>query len=225
MLLSFTVLSPATSPISSIADFDGDGVPDDSDEFPQDPYEWKDSDGDGSGDASDDFPHDPNEISDSDGDGIGDSADFMDEGNGGVRITLLGYEFEGYLSSYNRMMHPPDAIFEIFVDIDCDGDFDKRYRSEIFVSTEFTEAFFQADCDLEDDTAAIRFTIIAYDVWDVDNNDVTEAQIMDYMPLDGVRADEKTVSLPCNCIWCNTGEGDTDTPDCALEYMISTVAL
>jgi YVTN family beta-propeller protein len=40
-------------------DSDGDGVPDASDAFPNDPTEWADSDGDGHGDNSDAFPNDP----------------------------------------------------------------------------------------------------------------------------------------------------------------------
>jgi hypothetical protein len=56
-------------------DTDGDGVPDEFDEFPNDPSEWTDSDGDGTGDNGDTFPNDPTEASDSDGDGVGDNAD------------------------------------------------------------------------------------------------------------------------------------------------------
>ena len=40
-------------------DSDGDGVPDASDAFPNDPTEWADTDGDGVGDNSDAFPTDP----------------------------------------------------------------------------------------------------------------------------------------------------------------------
>src|SRR5206468_11052905 len=40
-------------------DSDGDGHPDVSDAFPNDPTEWADSDGDGHGDNSDAFPNDP----------------------------------------------------------------------------------------------------------------------------------------------------------------------
>ena len=40
-------------------DWDGDGVPDVTDAFPDDPAEDTDSDGDGVGDNSDDFPADP----------------------------------------------------------------------------------------------------------------------------------------------------------------------
>lgn len=211
--------------MSFIADYDGDGVPDDTDEFPSDATEWKDTDGDGVGDGSDAFPHDPDETMDSDGDGVGDSKDFMDDGDGGIRITLLSYKFEGYLSSYNRIKYCPDALFEIMVDTDCDGDFDISFESDIYCCMECTEAFLEVDCDLEDDATAVRFSIVAYDVWDTDNNLVTDFEILDYMPLDGVRANEQTVPLPCCESWSFSGEGDEDTPDCALEYMISSVAL
>lgn len=40
-------------------DLDGDGIPDNEDEFPDNPVEWKDSDKDGVGDNSDRWPKDP----------------------------------------------------------------------------------------------------------------------------------------------------------------------
>jgi hypothetical protein len=219
------ILSPATSPISSISDFDGDGIPDSSDEFPSDPCEWKDTDGDGTGDSGDAFPLNPDETKDSDEDGVGDNADFMDDGNGGVRISLLSYDFEGYSASYNRIKYCPDAFFVITVDTDNDGDFDISYESDIFYCMECSETFFEADCDLHDACTAVRFSILAYDIWDVDNNEILDYEILDYMPLDGVMADEQTVGLPCLYTWTNSGTDDTDTPDCTLTYMISSVTL
>lgn len=56
-------------------DSDGDGVPDSSDAFPNDPSETVDTDGDGVGDNGDAFPEDPNESVDTDSDGVGDNAD------------------------------------------------------------------------------------------------------------------------------------------------------
>jgi len=77
MLLSFSILSPGMSPLTSIADLDADGVPDSMDIFPADPSEWRDSDNDGVGDMNDAFPDDANETRDFDGDGIGDSVKFF----------------------------------------------------------------------------------------------------------------------------------------------------
>ena len=57
-------------------DTDGDGYPDNSDEFPSDPTEWLDSDNDGVGNNGDAFPHDSTEWKDSDGDGHGDNSDY-----------------------------------------------------------------------------------------------------------------------------------------------------
>ncbi len=225
VLLSLTIMSPATSPISSIADFDGDGVPDSSDVFPSNPHEWKDTDGDGVGDYGDAFPFDPDETSDSDGDGIGDLADFMDDGNGGVRISLLRYDFEGYSSSYSRIKYCPDAFFVIKVDSDNDGDFDISYDSDIFYCMECNETFFEVSCDLHDASTHVRFSIVAYDIWDVDNNEILDYEMLDYMPQDGVKNDEQILALPCLCSWTYSGAGDTDTPDCTLSYMISTVIL
>ncbi|MDP7003075.1 MAG: thrombospondin type 3 repeat-containing protein, partial [Candidatus Thalassarchaeaceae archaeon] len=73
---SFNALGPCDT------DTDGDGVGDNSDDFPNDPTETTDSDGDGVGDNSDDFPDDSNESLDSDGDGIGNNADTDDDGDG-----------------------------------------------------------------------------------------------------------------------------------------------
>ncbi|MGB3150816.1 MAG: cadherin domain-containing protein, partial [Maribacter sp.] len=69
-------------------DTDGDGIPDDADDFPNDPDEDTDTDGDGTGDNEDDdddgdgtlddedaFPKNPDEDTDTDGDGIGDNED------------------------------------------------------------------------------------------------------------------------------------------------------
>ena len=56
-------------------DNDGDGVPDNEDDFPNDPTETNDTDGDGVGDNADVFPNDPAETIDTDGDGIGNNAD------------------------------------------------------------------------------------------------------------------------------------------------------
>lgn len=76
-------------------DTDGDGTPNNSDAFPDDPNETTDSNGDGIGDNSDpdddgdgvddstdDFPVDPNEDTDTNGDGVGDNADSDDDGDG-----------------------------------------------------------------------------------------------------------------------------------------------
>ncbi len=56
-------------------DIDGDGVNNDTDDFPNDASEWTDTDGDGVGDNKDAFPNNPNETKDSDADGVGDNSD------------------------------------------------------------------------------------------------------------------------------------------------------
>ncbi|HIH02114.1 TPA: hypothetical protein HA259_08655 [Thermoplasmata archaeon] len=225
LLLAFVMTSPAMSPLASISDIDGDGVSDTSDKFPVDPLEWSDSDGDGVGDKSDAFPDDPLEAMDSDNDGIGDVSDFLDEGNGGIRVSLIKFEFEGYSSEYNRIKYCPDAWFEIRLDTDCDGEFDVFAQSEVFSCVERLESFFVADFDLADDSKSIRFSILVYDVWDMDNNNVTDFEIIDYIPVDGVLADDATVDLPCCCTWTYCGEGDNETPDCRMEYSAVTVPL
>jgi len=62
-------------------DFDGDGVADGADAFPNDATETTDSDNDGVGDNSDAFPNDPNEQFDTDNDGTGNNADLDDDGD------------------------------------------------------------------------------------------------------------------------------------------------
>ncbi len=97
-------------------DSDGDGVPDGSDAFPQDPNESADTDADGTGnnadtdddddaapDAEDDFPLDPNETLDTDGDGTGNNADTDDDGDGvadaddpePLNPAITGNEYDG----------------------------------------------------------------------------------------------------------------------------------
>ncbi|MCK4455010.1 MAG: thrombospondin type 3 repeat-containing protein [Thermoplasmata archaeon] len=76
-------------------DDDNDGIPDEQDDFPWDPTEWRDTDGDGIGDNADgdddgdgvpdiedEFPLNPGEWKDSDGDGIGDNLDPDDDNDG-----------------------------------------------------------------------------------------------------------------------------------------------
>jgi hypothetical protein len=65
---------------TAIDDWDGDGVPNNSDDFPGDVSQWSDTDEDGYGDNSagqspDAFPDDDTQWQDSDGDGFGDEED------------------------------------------------------------------------------------------------------------------------------------------------------
>ncbi len=64
----FWIVNPDPSTIDS----DDDGVMDDIDAFPDNPYEQNDSDSDGIGDNEDNFPFDPAASVDSDGDGYPD---------------------------------------------------------------------------------------------------------------------------------------------------------
>lgn len=78
ILNAFTYISSES--IEPPPDFDGDGVPDSEDAFPEDKSQWYDRDNDGYGDNPDGlnpdaFPDDQNEWIDSDGDGVGDNSD------------------------------------------------------------------------------------------------------------------------------------------------------
>lgn len=72
-----------------LPDFDGDGVPDELDAFPHDPFETQDSDGDGIGDNADAFPNDPSESADLDNDGIGNNSDNDRDGDGTLNADDL----------------------------------------------------------------------------------------------------------------------------------------
>ena len=82
-------------PAEKDPDLDDDGVPNESDAFPNDPTEDTDTDGDGIGnntdndddndgvaDGNDAFPLDPDEKVDTDNDGVGNNADDDDDGDG-----------------------------------------------------------------------------------------------------------------------------------------------
>lgn len=89
---------------NSTGDFDGDGVADTEDKFPNDAFEWADSDGDGVGDNSDVFPNDPTEWADTDSDGIGDNSD-------------LDIDGDGYLNGNDAFPFDPNE----WLDLDGDG--------------------------------------------------------------------------------------------------------
>lgn len=222
MLLFAVLASPSLSPVASLADWDNDGVRNDVDAFPRDSEEWADSDNDGVGDNGDAFPHDPNECEDSDGDGIGDNQDFFDEGNGILSISLESFEFIGYEGNYVRTRYYPNAWFQVFIDTDNNGEFDIVKSSEIFNETRSLSDFFDVTVDILDNTPTIRFTIIAYDVWSVSANNVTDYEIIDYWPVAGVKAVDHVVDLPFELSWASDGGTDGDTPDCYLAYFAHT---
>lgn len=90
-------------------DFDGDGVGDVDDAFPNDADETADTDGDGVGDNADAFPADANEWVDTDSDGTGNNADADDDGDG---------MSDAYENTYG--LDPLDAG-DASVDADSDG--------------------------------------------------------------------------------------------------------
>ncbi|WP_105255733.1 thrombospondin type 3 repeat-containing protein [Pseudoalteromonas sp. T1lg75] len=90
-------------------DFDGDGVADSNDAFPNDDSESADSDADGVGDNSDALPNDPNETLDNDLDGIGDNADTDDDNDNYSDVVELAEGTDPFDSSSTPL--------------DTDGDF------------------------------------------------------------------------------------------------------
>jgi|GEM_PF-3445411 len=223
MLLFAVIASPSLSPVASIADWDSDGYTNDEDVFPRDGNEWKDDDGDGVGNNGDAFPDDLNESHDSDEDGIGDNEDFFDEGDGMLRISLDLFEFIGYEDNYIQTRYYPNAWFQVMVDVDNDGVLDSTISSEVFNETRSLNDFFIVTIDIDDRATHAKFKVVAYDVWYVSANNVTDLEIIDYSPDSGVNAVEHTVELPCDASWQSDGEGDGETPDCLLAYSALTV--
>jgi len=221
MLLFMIILSPALSPISAIADWDEDGYSNAEDQFPRDRSEWIDSDGDGVGDNSDMFPDDRNQTLDSDGDGIGDERDFMDGGNGVVKISLTSFAFRNYTGSTYQWRKTPNPLFRILIDTDNSGSYDLARESQFYNATVLSD-FYSITVDLPDNTTSIVFTIIVYDVIDLATSKI---EVIDYWPQDGAKSAVHVVILPCSQAWDSSGVGDSDSPDCELAYRIDTLTL
>jgi len=95
-------------------DIDGDGVENDSDDFPEDAAETTDSDGDGVGDNEDAFDFDATESEDFDLDGIGDNTDDDDDEDGFSDLV----EIEAGTNPRNPYLCPDDCLR---FDFDYDG--------------------------------------------------------------------------------------------------------
>jgi len=101
----------------TIIDTDGDGTPDDEDDFPDDANEITDTDGDGTGDNADAFPLDPDEDTDTDGDGIGDNADaFPDD-----IAASVDADDDGYPDEWNEGYTADDSTSGLVLDDDPDN--------------------------------------------------------------------------------------------------------
>ncbi len=96
-----------SEPRIQTADFDGDGIPNESD---------SDDDNDGVGDAYDAFPLDANEAVDTDGDGIGDNRDRDDDND-----SILDVDDKFPLDANESLDLDLDGIGNS-VDLDDDGD-------------------------------------------------------------------------------------------------------
>lgn len=225
LLVSFVIITPQMSPFPWIADSDGDGFTDDIDEFSEDPLEWKDSDGDHVGDNSDVFPFDASEQSDLDGDGVGDNIDILDQGNAAIKISLTDFQFLGYDDSYYRWTIIPDVWFNILIDMDNDSIFDMTFESDIFFDTSHIADFFSIQLDIEDFQQSIIFSIIIYDVWETSGSKVTDSEIIDYVPINGMKVYSHSIRLPFSDSWDYSGIGDGDTPDCSISYQFETITI
>lgn len=90
-------------------DTDGDGHPDNEDDFPNDPAEHNDADGDGVGDNGDALPNNPNETEDSDDDGVGDNGDIDDEDPNNGQDSGVGNETDNASSGGGDCATPPES--------------------------------------------------------------------------------------------------------------------
>ena len=222
MLAFYVIMTPSLSPLGSLGDWDSDGALNTSDAFPRDASEQADSDGDGVGDNADVFPNDKSETLDSDSDGVGDNADFLDSGDGVVSITIDRFDFLGYEESYNRWRYYPNPWFEVKLDVNGDGSYDITYESEMFTEVLEIEDIINVTINVEDGLGSLGFRIIAYDVWSVSETNVTDYEIIDYTSLDQAKWVDHEIALPFDGVWESSGVGDLDTPDCALDYSMTT---
>ena len=133
LVLLLIVIHTATT-VHAI-DSDGDGVEDEIDLFPDDPYEWEDFDSDGVGDnmdpdddndgvndTADAYPNNPGESVDNDGDGTGDNADLDDDTCPTSMVCRQGfYPGDGILDSIEEDCNT-DPNDPASVPGDSDGD-------------------------------------------------------------------------------------------------------
>ncbi len=123
---------------------------------------------------------------------------------------------------YYRWRYYPEPVVPGEFDADGDGSYDVTFDSEMFVYVLSLEDFFNVTVDVEDGLESFGFKIIAYDVWSVSETNVTDYEIMDYSPSDGLESVDHQISLPFDGVWESSGAEDGDTPDCELVYSVTT---
>lgn len=175
-----------------LKDSDNDGIPDESDVFPNDPTEWDDSDNDGYGDNSDDFPFDPLEWMDSDGDGIGDNSDrypydydndgFPDEtdinkfNDLAIRISLEKFMVT---DEVDLVFQNADIYFEIYINERLEARIDNNGKTWNSRVGEIYEIKDWVIFNIDDDQ---RYTKIRIVMWDFDyllKNDIIDINGID----------------------------------------------
>jgi hypothetical protein len=165
-------------------DSDGDGVPDATDAFPNNPDQKTDMDADGygdnpDGDHGDSFPSDPAEWADSDGDTVGDNADVYDVGDGAVRIVIQELALFDFQPCGADVC---DVIFRFRVDVDGADPFGPACTADSSVYTDvesiLTEPGASVTCDVDERATAVLVEIIG------EEDGGTK---FDYAPTAGVR--------------------------------------
>lgn len=131
-----------------------------------------DSDGDGVPDEHDDFPNNPDEYKDSDGDGIGSYTDLWDNGNAGIKIRIESCYVYSHLDEADN---DPDPYFIIKMDYESDGVYEIVWESLIYDDGAVPDNEIEVKRDVRDDLENITFIIEA---WDKDQ--VTDDEVMDY---------------------------------------------
>ena len=193
-------------------DTDGDKVGDSKDKFPNDSTEWDDSDNDGVGNNKDAFPNDPTETKDTDKDGVGDNADIYDNGNGGIKISIVSYKGDGGSDEAGDY----DIYFVIKLDTNGDDVYDEIKTSTTTNNVNSLSNPYAITKDIADGAKKIKFTICVYDADDWSADDV-----VDYTPDAGI-AYEHTVYPPFTDSWKDDGNS---TPGCTLQYKIEVVPI
>ena len=218
-------------------DYDRDGISDDDDNCQYvSNNDQSDYDSDGEGDVCD---------SDDDGDGIPDGDDFVELGDGGIRIyvsrltaldddydedTLEGNDYDGY--------EAPDFQYHLRVDWDCDDNYEEEYnmrdegvlyrnRLDLQLTGPNRHLF---ESDLNDDASEVCFAMSVYDYDDengwsyiLDTRD-TAGHSSRWTISIGQNSNLKNSDCGCHTV-SSTGDGGDGYPRATYEITIESYTL
>ena len=191
-------------------DSDGDGVPDSSDAFPNDPSETKDSDGDGTGDNAD---------IDDDNDGYNDGEDYMPYQDAKIKITLTSFKVIDYVDSGDGMYNA-----QIYFKIEIDDSYVARAPSEGHIWDvdvgELKTVSWQYTYNVPDNVQTHKVNIQMYDaddlfddLLDIDGHDDSKGLTVQYNLASGQWTGDDTDGITDGSY---DGTQTTDDDDCYL---------